>query len=69
MNWGSFSEFVQMGGYGLYVWGSYLVTTALIAIEVTTLASRHRAALRRLAEPLPEHQAELAAPGPLARKD
>ena len=23
MNWGSLSEFLAMGGYGLYVWGSY----------------------------------------------
>ncbi len=28
MNWGSASEFFAMGGYGLYVWGSFGVTAA-----------------------------------------
>jgi heme exporter protein CcmD len=35
-----------MGGYGLYVWGSYAVTFACIAIELATLALRHRNALQ-----------------------
>ena len=26
MNWHSWSEFLAMGGYALYVWGSYAVT-------------------------------------------
>ncbi len=44
MNWGSVSEFFAMGGKGLYVWGSYGVTFAVIAIEITMLALRRRAA-------------------------
>ena len=44
MNWGSVSEFFAMGGYGLYVWGSYVVTFALIAAELVSLALRRRAA-------------------------
>ena len=44
MNWGSASEFFAMGGYGLYVWGSYAVTALCIAIELAALASRRRAA-------------------------
>jgi heme exporter protein D len=43
MNWGSLSEFVAMKGYGLYVWGSYGVTMALMLIE-PWLARRHRQA-------------------------
>ena len=29
MNWNSAAEFFAMGGYGLYVWGSYAVTLRL----------------------------------------
>ena len=46
MNWGSAAEFFAMGGYGLYVWGSYLVTFLLIALELALLVARHRAAKR-----------------------
>jgi heme exporter protein D len=43
--WASWSDFVAMGGYGLYVWGSYLVTFALIALELAVVRRRGRAAL------------------------
>jgi len=49
MNWGSTAEFFAMGGYGFYVWGSYVVTVVAIAIEIALLISRGqkaRAALR-----------------------
>jgi heme exporter protein D len=36
--------FLSMGGYGFYVWGSYLVTAALIAGEVIAVRARLRAA-------------------------
>ncbi len=38
------SEFFHMGGYALYVWGSYGVTFALLAIEVMLLIRRKREA-------------------------
>ena len=38
MNWGSVGEFFAMGGTGLYVWGSYGVTFAVIALEIGLLA-------------------------------
>ena len=44
MNWGSASEFFAMGGYGLYVWGSYAVTFVCIAIELASLWLRRRTA-------------------------
>ena len=31
MNWNSPAEFFAMGGYGLYVWGSYAVTVVLMS--------------------------------------
>ena len=37
MSWGSWSEFFAMGGYGLYVWGSYGVTFALLFLEAFLL--------------------------------
>ena len=40
MNWGGWSEFLAMGGYGLYVWGSYGVTVALLGLEVILLMKR-----------------------------
>jgi heme exporter protein D len=50
----SFAEFVSMGGYGFYVWGSYAACALAIAIEIiavrTRLAAAQRAAGRR--EPL-----------------
>lgn len=45
MNWGSWGDFWAMGGYGLYVWGSYAVTAALIAVEVYGVRRRKRVAL------------------------
>jgi heme exporter protein D len=44
MSWQSMDDFFRMGGYGLYVWGSYGMTLAVLLAEV--LAVRHR---RRLA--------------------
>ena len=37
-----------MGGYGFYVWGSYLVTAACIAGEILFLRARRREALQRV---------------------
>jgi len=47
--WNSFDAFIAMGGYGLYVWGSYLVAAAGLAIEVALLMARRRRTLRMLA--------------------
>jgi heme exporter protein D len=51
MNWGSLGEFLAMGGYGFYVWGSYLVTALLIALEIALLVAQHRAARQQLGLP------------------
>ena len=48
MNWGSWSNFWHMGGYGLYVWGSYGVTLVVLAIELVVLAGRRRKLLAEL---------------------
>ena len=46
MNWNSAGEFFHMGGYGLYVWGSYAVAAALMLLEPLLARQRHRQALR-----------------------
>lgn len=44
----SFSEFLSMGGYGFYVWGSYGVTFAFMAIEVFLVMRNKRTIMQRL---------------------
>jgi heme exporter protein D len=48
MNWGSLDAFLAMGGYGLYVWGSYAVTLVLLAMEAVWLGKARRDAVREL---------------------
>ncbi len=45
MNWASAGDFFAMGGYGLYVWGSYGVAAVVIAAEVLLARRRYRQAL------------------------
>jgi heme exporter protein D len=51
MSWGSWSDFFAMGGYALFVWGSYAVTAGLIALEVIMLILRRRNALKSATGP------------------
>ncbi len=53
MKWASLADFLAMGGYALYVWGSYAITAAVIAVEIALLAGRYRSAWRRPSEPAP----------------
>jgi heme exporter protein D len=48
MSWTSLSDFLNMGGYWLYVWGSYAVTLSAVAVEALLLSRRERTAVRRL---------------------
>jgi len=48
MYWSSFSDFIQMGGYALFVWGSYLVTIFVLIIEIALLRSRNKALRKTL---------------------
>ncbi len=49
MIWNSWTDFFHMGGYGLYVWGSYAVMAAGLGAEVVLARRRHAAALAALA--------------------
>ena len=48
MTWGSLNDFLAMGGYALYVWGSYGMTALLVVAEIMTLRSRRRRAMDEL---------------------
>lgn len=50
MNWHSASEFFDMGGYGLYVWGSYGVTLLVMLVEPWLVARRRERALAQAVE-------------------
>ena len=50
MNWHGWSDFAAMGGYGLYVWGSFGVTALVLAAELWGLKARRRALLNEPAE-------------------
>ena len=48
MNWASWPDFLAMGGYAAYVWGSYGVTAGLIVVEIIVLRNRRRSAIQQL---------------------
>jgi heme exporter protein D len=48
MNWNSASEFFAMGGYALYVWGSFGACALAMALEPVLLARRRKAVLQSL---------------------
>jgi heme exporter protein D len=48
MNWNSASEFFAMGGYSLYVWGSYGVVTIFMLVEPWLARRRHQQALKEI---------------------
>jgi heme exporter protein D len=48
IHWNSFSEFLAMGGYGLYVWGSFGVTALIMAVEPIVVARNRKATIARL---------------------
>jgi heme exporter protein D len=48
MNWGSPAEFFAMGGYALYVWGSFVVCAAIMVMEPILAKHRQKDILRTL---------------------
>lgn len=51
MQWHNLSEFLAMGGYGMYVWPSFGVTAVCMVWEVVVLRWRRAAAIRLIAQP------------------
>ena len=50
MSYANFSEFVNMGGYGAYVWSSFGLCATAMLMECLTLRSQRRSAIARLLE-------------------
>jgi len=46
MLWNSASEFFAMGGYGLYVWGSFGVCALTMLVEPILVGQRRQRAIR-----------------------
>ncbi|PXX44069.1 heme exporter protein CcmD [Undibacterium pigrum] len=48
MIWQSWSDFIAMGGYALYVWGAVLVFFAALALELFSVSQARKSLLREL---------------------
>ena len=46
--WNSFADFLAMGKHGLYVWGSFIVTVALMILEPILLVRSRKNLIARL---------------------
>ncbi len=51
-------EFFNMGGYALYVWGSFGMTALLMLAEPLLVRSRRKATLRRVSTLVRSKQAQ-----------
>ena len=45
VNWASAADFWAMGGYGFYVWGSYVTVVIVLGSELALLKARRKRAL------------------------
>ena len=52
MIWTSWTEFWAMGGYGLYVWGSFGVTALCLALEMIWVKNARAQALAQISDEL-----------------
>jgi len=48
MHWKTFGEFLAMGGYAFYVWGSFGLTALLAIWELLSLRYRRQKAIQRI---------------------
>jgi len=48
IHWNSFSDFLAMGGYGFYVWGSFGATVLIMAVEPILVARNRKTTITRL---------------------
>ena len=56
MKWQSVEQFLSMGGYALYVWGSYGATIVVALLEIALLRKRMRSALKRASDGSPRSE-------------
>ena len=55
MQWNSLSEFLAMGGYALYVWGSCGATALVMLCESLLIRSQRKQILRNLRNGVDSH--------------
>lgn len=48
MQWLSVADFLNMGGYAFYVWGSFGITAAVVVAEIWQVRAQRRETLRNL---------------------
>ena len=48
MRWNSVADFFAMGGYALYVWGSFGVVALALTLEPILVGRRHKNVVRNL---------------------
>ncbi len=46
--WASFSDFIHMGGYGLYVWGSFIACVFGLGIEWLLIRQQRKQVIQHL---------------------
>ena len=56
MIWNSWNDFWAMGGYGLYVWGSFGVTALCMLVEIFWVERAREQALNQIANELAAEQ-------------
>lgn len=59
MIWNSASEFIAMGGYGLYVWGSFGVCAVAFVVEPWLIKKRHKNIVQTLRRQVAAEKMEL----------
>jgi len=56
MIWNNWNDFWAMGGYGLYVWGSFGVTALCMLVEIFWVQRAREQALNQIANELAAEQ-------------
>lgn len=62
MQWHSVSDFLNMGGYALYVWGSFGFTALVLVAEIWQVRAKRRAVLQSLRHDLRSGENEQQGP-------
>jgi heme exporter protein D len=69
MHWNSFSDFLAMGGYATYVWGSFGVTVLLMTLEPILLARGQNQLVARLKRQFRAESSERSEPSKYRSKE
>ena len=62
MNWNSAADFFAMGGYALYVWGSFGACALAFVVEPLLIHQRHTLVVRTLRRQIAAEKLEMEHP-------